>query len=153
MVNSSTERYGRLAKLAAALPWPAALTLSAHPSGNDAERIAVGRGARDLRRRRRAGRAGARLDDHRLAERARQPVGNETGNDVGWPAGRKAVNDGDGARWPIRFGASLAGQRKSGKAADHGAAREFFGHRTVSLPAAPRVAPCIGRFSGRLFVP
>ena len=123
VVKSSTERYGRLAKVAAALAWP---------DGNDAERIAVGRGARDLRRRRRAGRAGPRLDDHRLAECPRQSVGNEAGDDVGRPARRKAVNDGDGARGPVRLGASLADQRKTGKAAEHGAARELFGHRTVS---------------------
>ena len=100
--------------------------------GDDAERVTVGRRARDLRRRRRARRAGPRLDDHRLAERARQAVGNEAGNDVGRPARREAMDDGDGARRPLRLGARLAGQRKSGEPADHGAAGELFGHRAVS---------------------
>ena len=67
------------------------------PAGNEEQRRAVGRGARDLRRRGRAAGAGLRLDDDLLAELRRQPLGDETRGQIDVAARGEAVNDGDGA--------------------------------------------------------
>ena len=74
------------------------------PAGDEEQRGAVRRRARDLRRRGRAAGAGLWLDHDLLAELRREPFGDEARGQIDVAAGREAMNDGDGALRLRRLG-------------------------------------------------
>ena len=79
---------------------------------NPAERIAVRRGARDLRRRERAGRAGLRLDHDLLAEPRDRPSAISARADIDAAARGQAVDQGNVALRPGREARARAAARR-----------------------------------------
>ena len=117
-------RYGSVLKVAAA---------KRMPGWNREQRVAVGSGAGDLRRRGRARRARFALDHHPLAQPPREAVGDDPRHEVGGSTGGKAVHHGDGSVRPVRIGAGRREREGAKSAGDRRAARQC-GHDVV-LPS------------------
>ena len=121
--KSSMVRYGSVLKVAAAK----------YAGWNREQRVAVGRGAGDLRRRGRAGRTRFALDQHPLAQPSREAVGDDPRHQIGGPARGKTVHHGDGPVRPVRIGSGRRKRERAKSAGDRRAARQC-GHDVV-LPS------------------